>query len=441
MSARTTLRLRLETHDAVIGIVGLGYVGLPLALAFAEAGRRVLGLDTDPRKVAALERGETYITQFPASRIAAARATGRLHATTETSRLAECDVIVICVPTPLTPQREPDLGAVIATTNAIAATLRPGQLVVLESTTWPGTTDEVLRPRLEAGGLVCGRDFFLAFSPEREDPGNPNWGTTTIPKLVGGVDQVSGDLAVALYTGVVREIVQVPSARVAEAAKITENVYRSVNIALVNELKLIYDRMGIDVWDVLDAAATKPFGFQRFDPGPGLGGHCIPIDPFYLAWKAREHGLAARFVELAGEINVAMPGYVVRRIQDALNDSGKPVRGSRVLVLGIAYKRNVADPRESPAFEILEGLLHLGANVTYHDPHIPVAPPMRSWPDLPALQSTELTTEDLAASDVVVVVTDHQAIDWQLVATHAPLVVDTRGVFRHRAVAGRLVLA
>jgi UDP-N-acetyl-D-glucosamine dehydrogenase len=441
MTTATTLHHRLETHDALVGIVGLGYVGLPLALAFAEAGTPVLGLDTDPRKIVALERGETYISQFPASRIAAARATGRLQATTDPTRLAECDAIVICVPTPLTPQREPDLSAVIATTNAIAATLRPGQLVVLESTTWPGTTDEVLRPRLEAGGLVCGHDFFLAFSPEREDPGNPNWGTTTIPKLVGGVDAISGELAVALYTGVVRDVVQVPSARVAEAAKITENVYRSVNIALVNELKLIYDRMGIDVWDVLDAAATKPFGFQRFDPGPGLGGHCIPIDPFYLAWKAREHGLAARFVELAGEINVAMPSYVVRRIQDALNDCGKAVRGSHVLILGIAYKRNVADPRESPAFEILEGLLHLGAHVSYHDPHIPVAPPMRSWPDLPALESVDLSAARLAATDAVVVVTDHQAVDWDLVGANAPLILDTRGVFRHRGVAGRLVLA
>jgi UDP-N-acetyl-D-glucosamine dehydrogenase len=431
----------MRDRSPPIAIIGLGYVGLPLALAFAESGRRVIGFDTDRRKVHALERGESYIPQFDAARIAAVRRSEHLRATDDMSRLGECEALIVCVPTPLTPQREPDLSAVIATTRAIAATLRPGQLIVLESTTWPGTTDEVVKPILEATGLAAGTDFFLAFSPEREDPGNPNWGTTTIPKLVGGVDPRSGELAEELYRGVVRQVVRVGSAKVAEAAKITENVYRAVNIALVNELKLIYERMGIDVWEVLDAAATKPFGFQRFDPGPGLGGHCIPIDPFYLTWKAREHGVPTRFVELAGEINVAMPAHVVRRIQNALNDVGKAVRGAKVLILGIAYKRNIGDPRESPAFEIIEGLLHLGADVTYHDPHVPKAPPMRSWPDLPALESVPLDRGTLEACDAAIVVTDHQAIDWDLVGAHARVIIDTRGVYRGRTVAATVVKA
>ena len=419
----------IEERSARVGIVGLGYVGLPLALTFAERGFAVLGFDVDPVKVQRLGAGESYIDHVPASRVAALVDRGGLEATTDFDRLAEADAVLLCVPTPLTPQREPDMSYVLGTVDALTTRLRPGQLVVLESTTYPGTTDELLRGRLEASGLVCGRDFFLAFSPEREDPGNPDFSTSTIPKLVGGVDPVSGDLAEALYgAALTGGTVRVSSARTAEAAKLTENIFRAVNIALVNELKIIYDKMGIDVWEVLDAAETKPFGFMRFNPGPGWGGHCIPVDPFYLSWKAREYGASARFIELAGEINVAMPHYVVGKLQGALNERGKAVKGSKVLLLGLAYKKDVADPRESPAFEILDLLLGLGAEVSYHDPHIPVAPAMRSWPDLPEMRSVELTEEVLGGVDAAVVVTDHAAVDYALVTTRVGLVVDTRGV-------------
>ncbi|MGD2114177.1 MAG: nucleotide sugar dehydrogenase, partial [Acidobacteriota bacterium] len=349
----------------------------------------------------------------------------------DAERLGEPDALLICVPTPLSTRREPDLTAVESTTRQIAAALRPGQLVVLESTTYPGTTEELVRPILEGEtGLVCGVDFFLAYSPEREDPGNPVFRTTSIPKVVGGTDPLSLDLAVRLYDRVVPRVVPMSSPRAAEATKLTENVFRTVNIALVNELKMIYERMGIDVWEVLDAAATKPFGFMRFDPGPGWGGHCIPVDPFYLSWKAREHGLTTRFIELAGEVNVRMPEYVLERLTRALNDRKRPVRDSRILVLGLAYKKNVDDPRESPAFEVLDRLLGLGAEVSYHDPHIPRAPAMRTWPDLPRLESVDLTAGILARSDAVVLVTDHDDVDYDLVLEHAPLIVDTRGVYR-----------
>ncbi len=424
------LAARIAGGSAVVGVVGLGYVGLPVALTFVEAGLSALGFDVDRKKVEALERGECYIGHLDAGRVASAVAAGKLHATADFSRLGEPDAVVICVPTPLTPQREPDLSYVLATARQLKPVLRRGQLVVLESTTYPGTTDEVLRRELEETGLVCGEDFFLAFSPEREDPGNARFSTATIPKVVGGVDEVSGDLAQALYDRAFARTVRVSSARAAEAAKITENVFRAVNIALVNELKVVYDRMGIDVWEVLDAAETKPFGFLRFNPGPGWGGHCIPLDPFYLSWKAREHGPAPRFIELAGEVNWEMPGYVVGKLQGALNERGLAVRSARVLVLGIAYKKDVADPRESPAFEVIERLLALGAQVSYHDPYLPEAPRMRTWPDLPVLRSVPLTAEEVAAADAVMVVTDHTAVDYGLVAEHARLIVDTRGVFR-----------
>jgi len=477
----------------------MGYVGLPLALAFVEKGFAVLGFDVDSNKVAKLSRGEGYIKHLDGGRIAAAVATGRLTATTDFGRLSEPDAILICVPTPLTLQREPDMTYVVASARLVKTCLRPGQLVVLESTTYPGTTDELLRDILERSGrppggrssgepavlatseprdilersgrplggrpsgepavlatseprdilegversgrppggrssgeppdLHCGSDFFLAFSPEREDPGNKNYGTTNTPKVVGGVDEISGDIAQALYDQIVTRTVRVSSARTAEATKLTENIFRAVNIALVNELKIVYDRMGIDVWEVLDAAETKPFGFMRFSPGPGWGGHCIPLDPFYLSWKAREVGVSTKFIELAGDVNVAMPHYVVDKLQLALNDRGKAVNGSKILVLGIAYKKDIDDPRESPAFEIIEELLALGAAVSYHDPHIPVAPRMRTWPDLPAMTSVALTAEILHAHDAVVIITDHTAIDYQLVVRHAPLVVDTRGVY------------
>ncbi len=428
--AAEELARRIADGSAVVGVVGLGYVGLPVALTFVEAGLAALGFDVDARKVESLERGECYIGHLDAERVAKAVAAGKLRATADFSRLGEPDAVVICVPTPLTRQREPDLSYVLATVRQLRPVLRRGQLVVLESTTYPGTTDELLLAELEATGLACGVDFFLAFSPEREDPGNQRFSTATIPKVVGGVDAVSGDLAQALYDRAFARTVRVSSARAAEAAKLTENVFRAVNIALVNELKVVYDRMGIDVWEVLDAAETKPFGFLRFNPGPGWGGHCIPLDPFYLSWKAREHGPAPRFIELAGEVNWEMPGYVVSKLQTALNERGRPMKGARVLVLGIAYKKDVADPRESPAFEVIERLLALGAEVSYHDPHLPEAPRMRTWPDLPPMRSQPLTAETLASADAVLLVTDHTAVDYELVGESARLVVDTRGVFR-----------
>ena len=336
---------------------------------------------------------------------------------------------MICVPTPLDDDHLPDLSFVEQTARSIAAALRPGHLVVLESTTYPGTTEELLKPRLEAGGLACGRDFFLAYSPEREDPGNPEFATRSIPKVVGGVDQPSAQLARALYDAVVVDTVGVSNARVAEASKLTENIFRAVNIALVNELKIVYDRMGIDVWEVLDAASTKPFGFMRFNPGPGWGGHCIPIDPFYLTWRAEQLGVTSRFIELAGEVNVRMPGWVIDKLEAELARRRRTIGESRVLVLGLAYKPDVADPRESPAFEILAELLRRGAETGYHDPHIPRAPAMRTWPDLPALESQPLTAETLAAQDAVLIVTNHRSVDYELVQRHAPLIVDTRGVY------------
>ena len=424
------LNAKIESRQATVGILGLGYVGLPLALAFSKAGFPVLGFDVDDSKVELLNRGESYIKHIEAEAVSEAAGREHFSATSDFSRLGEPDVLVICVPTPLTSQREPDMTYVVDTAEKIAKKLRPGQLVALESTTYPGTTDELLRLILETSGQVCGQDFFLAYSPEREDPGNPDFATTTIPKVVGGVDDVSTDLAVALYSPVVVETVRVSSASTAEAAKLLENIFRAVNIALVNELKIVYDEMGIDIWEVLDAAATKPFGFMRFNPGPGWGGHCIPIDPFYLSWKARQYGISTRFIELAGEVNIRMPQRVVEKLQEALNGHGKPVKGSKIMVLGLAYKKDVADPRESPAFEILSQLFELGAAVSYHDPFIREAPSMRSWRHLGPLESQPLTKEVLGAQDAVILVTDHSDVDYKLVLEHAPLLIDTRGVYR-----------
>jgi UDP-N-acetyl-D-glucosamine dehydrogenase len=374
-----------------VGIIGMGYVGLPLALAFIERAKvKVTGFDIDQTKIDALKQGKTYIMHMGGERVQQANASGKFQASSDFDKLGEPDALMIAVPTPLTPQREPDMKYVVSTGEAIAKRLRRGQLIILESTTYPGTTDELLRGILERTGLKCGQDFFLAFSPEREDPGNKSFNTATIPKVVGGVDPDSGDIAAALYGCALEKVVRVRTARVAEATKLTENIFRGVNIALVNELKVVYERMGIDVWDVLDAAATKPFGFMKFTPGPGLGGHCIPLDPFYLTWKAREYGVATRFIELAGEVNVGMPRYVVDKLQEGLNEQRKPLKGSKVLVLGIAYKKDIDDPRESPSFELIHLLLERGAEVSYHDPHIPVAPGMRSWPDLPPLKSEPL---------------------------------------------------
>ena len=430
MTQLARLFQKIQQRTVHVGVIGLGYVGLPLAMTFVERGVRVTGFDVDPGKVAKLMAGETYIMHFDEHRIAEAVTTKLFDATCDFERLGEPDALLIAVPTPLTPQREPDMRYVRTTVEQIRNRLRPGQLIVLESTTYPGTTDELMRKILGTTGLECGVDYFLAFSPEREDPGNKGYATRTIPKIVGGIDEGSGRVAAALYQLAIDTVVPVSTSRTAEAVKLTENIFRAVNIALVNELKVVYDRMGVDIWEVLDAAQTKPFGFMRFNPGPGLGGHCIPLDPFYLTWKAREYGIATRFVELAGEINVAMPDYVVDKLQLALNDRGKALKGAGVLVLGLAYKKDVDDPRESPTFEIMSLLLTRGARVTYHDPHIPVAPSMRRWPQLPAMKSVELTADTVAKADAVVIATDHAAVDYEMVANHADLIVDSRGVYR-----------
>jgi UDP-N-acetyl-D-glucosamine dehydrogenase len=428
MGGGTSLVRKIEGKQAVVGIIGMGYVGLPLALAFDRAGFRVLGFDIDPAKVRKLNRGESYLKHIGAGRVAAMARRGKFQATGDFRRLREADAIAICVPTPLTGMKEPDLSFVVNSTEQVAAALRRGQLVVLESTTWPGTTDEVLKPILERRGLRCGRDFFLAFSPEREDPGNPVYHTGNIPKVVGGVDPVSTTLCAALYGQVIEDVVIVSSARAAEMTKLLENIYRSVNIALVNELKLLMHRMGIDLGEVIRAAATKPFGFTPFYPGPGLGGHCIPLDPFYLSWKAREFDFSTRFIELAGEINTGMPYYVVERVGEALNRRGKALKGAKVLILGVAYKKNVDDVRESPAITIIELLLAKGARVAYHDPHIPRLPKMRR--SRLSMASTPLTAGLLKGQDCVVIVTDHDALDYQAVVDKARLVVDTRDVTR-----------
>jgi UDP-N-acetyl-D-glucosamine dehydrogenase len=420
-----TLLSRVQSGTATVGIIGLGYVGLPLARAFAREGFRVLGFDIDQHKVEKLNAGRSYIKQIPDATIAEMRA-NRFEATDQFTRLGEADCVLICVPTPLTDAREPDLSYVVNSTYAIAGQLRKGQLVVLESTTYPSTTRGEVLPVLERTGLKAGRDFFLAFSPEREDPGNPTHSVSHIPKVVGGLCDKSGDVACALYEKIVPQVVRVSTPEIAEACKILENTYRAVNIALVNEMKVLYDRMGIDVWEVIDAAKTKPFGFQAFYPGPGLGGHCIPLDPFYLAWVAKRHGMNTRFIELAGEVNTAMPTFVVTKVGDALNDAGKPVRGSNVAILGMAYKKDIDDPRESPGFELMDLLLKKGAVVTYNDPHIPTLPAMRHWPHLPPMESQPLTPEYLAAQDCVLIATDHTAYDYEFIVKHAKCVIDTR---------------
>jgi len=421
---------RIRAHEAEVAVLGMGYVGLPLAMVAHDAGFRILAYDIDTEKVRKLNQGESYIRHLQPGKIAAMAKSDRFHATSKGGDLKSADILIFCVPTPLTKQREPDMRFIEATAETVAAILRPGQLVVLESTTYPGTTDELLKIRLEKTGLICGKDFFLAFSPEREDPGNKAYGTFNTRKIVGGVDKVSGDLANTFYSAIVKRAVLVSDARTAEAAKLTENVFRAINIALVNELKIMYDKMGIDVWEVLDAASTKPFGFMRFNPGPGWGGHCIPLDPFYLTWKAREFGQASNFIEHAGEINVRMPDYVIEKLMLALNERRKSIKGSKVLMLGVAYKKDIDDPRESPAFEILSKLLQVGAKVDYHDPLIPVLPRMREWPHLPVLRSVPLDDAVLKGRDAVVLVTDHSSLDYARIAKHAKLIIDTRGVYR-----------
>ena len=414
----------IETRTATVGVIGLGYVGLPLVLLFWESGFRVIGFDVDAKKTTALQRGESYIRHIGPQRVAAAFNSGRAEATNEYDRLAECDAILICVPTPLGPHREPDLSYVRMTAEAVGSRLRKGQLVVLESTTYPGTTREELLTRFNERGMTCGTDFFLAFSPEREDPGNEKYHTKNIPKVVGGIDAPSLRAAVALYKAAIDHIVPVSTAEVAESAKLLENIFRSVNIALVNELKVVFDRMGINVWEVIAAASTKPFGFMPFYPGPGLGGHCIPLDPFYLAWKAAEHGTWARFIELAGEINTGMPRYVIDRTMEAINAQGRSVRGATVLVLGLSYKPNIDDDRESPSFELIELLRERGAEVSYCDPYIPVAKRVRKF-DLD-LASVPCTAEEFGKYDAVLLSTPHEAFKDPALYEHVKLLVDTR---------------
>lgn len=420
----------IRDKTATVGIIGLGYVGLPLINAFVKAGFSCMGFDVDQTKVDRLLAGESYIKHIPSETVAAWINEKQLVPTADMSRLSEADALLICVPTPLNDSRDPDLSYVEGTAEAIAKVLRPGQLVVLESTTYPSTTRDVLLPILERSGLKAGKDFYLAYSPEREDPGNPDYSAAGIPKVVGGIDDNSSQLAAALYSHSIVKVIPVSSLEVAEACKILENTYRAVNIALVNELKTLFDRMDIDVWEVVDAAKTKPFGFQAFYPGPGLGGHCIPIDPFYLTWLARRQGMSTRFIELAGEVNSRMPEYVIARLGEFLNDAGKPIRGSKVCLLGMAYKKDVDDPRESPSFELMELLLARGADLTYNDPHIPHLPKMRHH-DVPEMSSQDLTPEFLQAQDCVLIATDHSAYDCDFVVKHSALVIDTRNATKN----------
>ena len=419
------LQEAIASKSAIIGIVGLGYVGLPLVRAFVGAGFRTMGFDVDREKVDELAAGRSYIEHISSHWISQCIKDGQFEPTADMKRLSEADVLLICVPTPLDESRDPDLQYVESTTRFIAATLRPGQLVVLESTTYPGTTRDVMLPILAKVGLKVGSDFFLAYSPEREDPGNPDFSAEGIPKVVGGIDPESLRLAELVYKQAVVQVIPVSNCEVAEACKILENTYRSVNIAMVNELKMLFDRLGLDIWEVVDAAKTKPFGFQAFYPGPGLGGHCIPIDPFYLSWVARKHGFPTRFIELAGEINAKMPQYVIDRVAQALNEHGKPVKGSKICVLGVAYKRDVDDPRESPSFALMELLGAAGADISYHDPHIPKLPKVRHY-DLPPMESVELTEDFLKGLDCLLIATDHSSCDYDFIVRHAPLVVDTR---------------
>jgi UDP-N-acetyl-D-glucosamine dehydrogenase len=424
-STAAELQQKIQARTAVVSVVGLGYVGLPLLRAFFKAGFPVLGYDIDQEKVRMLRQGQSYLKHLGEDFVQEMAQSQRFTATADSKELARADAIVLCVPTPLGSHGEPDMSYIVRSTEMVQKVLRKGQLVSLESTTYPGTTRGDCMPILEKTGLKSGRDFFLAFSPEREDPGRKDHNTQTIPKLVGGTDEQSGRLATQLYAAAIRQVIPVDNAEIAEAAKLLENIYRCVNIALVNELKPVLSAMGIDIWKVISAAATKPFGFQAFYPGPGLGGHCIPIDPFYLTWKAKEFGHHTRFIELAGEINSAMPHYVVNRTMDGLNEIGKALRGAKVLVIGLAYKPDVDDVRETPAAEIIKLLFEHGADVSYHDPHVPLFAGMRKYMEY-RMHSVPLTPEAVKAADCVLVVTNHTAIDWQVIAEHARLVVDSR---------------
>ncbi|MBN8458941.1 MAG: nucleotide sugar dehydrogenase [Verrucomicrobia bacterium] len=414
------------TPTSTIGIVGLGYVGLPLALGYAAKGYQALGFDIDQSKIDHLRAGRSYIKHIPGDQVAAASASKKLDATTDFSRIGECAAVILCVPTPLDEHFEPDLTFVTDTLDAVVPHMVAGQTISLESTTYPGTTEEEVVTRVEAAGFKVGESVYVVYSPEREDPGNPKFSATNIPKVVGGHTAACLEAGVALYGAAFDQVVPVSSTQVAEMSKLLENIYRSINIGLVNELKIVADRMGIDIWEVIRAASTKPFGFTPFYPGPGLGGHCIPIDPFYLTWKAREYGVHTRFIELAGQINRAMPQYVVERTMIALNSRGKAVKGSRILLMGLAYKANVDDMRESPTFALLDLFDELGAEVTYHDPHVPVVGPTREHQKWAGKQSAACTAEVLSAQDAVVIATHHAAFDLPLLASHADLIIDTR---------------
>lgn len=430
IESRAALVRAIADRSAVVGVIGLGYVGLPLATTIAHAGFRILGFDIDPAKVQLVNDGRSYIQAVTDASLTHLVKEGRILATSQFDQLHSCDVIIICVPTPLTRHRTPDLSFIESTVRSIAQNMRSGQLIILESTTFPGTTDEFVKPILQSSGLIAGTDFFLGFSPEREDPGSSKYRTSTIPKIVAGDGPAASQLVEAFYRAVVDIVVPVSSVSVAEAVKITENVFRAVNVALVNELKLIYDAMGIDVWEVIDAAATKPFGYMPFYPGPGLGGHCIPIDPFYLSWKSREYEISARFIELAGEINLFMPRYVLGKVELALDQCGSISLGAaRILIVGIAYKKNVADVRESPSFKLMELLQSRGTKFDYHDPYVPEIPVTRAHPEFSGLKSVDLDDELADKYDAVVVVTDHDSIDYAHLARHAKLLIDTRNIF------------
>lgn len=426
MNTLETLIKRFETRQAVIGIVGLGYVGLPLMLRFQAVGFRVLGIDIDPHKIEKLNEGQSYIAHIPVARISEARQSG-FEATSDFWRATEADALIICVPTPLNKNREPDLSYVTSTVEALLPYLRAGQILSLESTTYPGTTEEELLPRIVKAGFEVGKDFFLVYSPEREDPGSKHFNPSNIPKVIGGHTPACLEVGTALYAGAIEQLVPVSSTKTAEMTKLLENIFRSVNIALVNELKILCLRMGIDIHEVIRSAATKPFGFMPFYPGPGLGGHCIPIDPFYLTSKAREYDISTRFIELAGEINTGMPYFVVQRVMEALNDHGKSLKGARVLLLGVAYKKNVDDDRESPSYKLMELLQAKGAEISYNDPHIPALRPTRKYHY--TLTSTPLTEENLAQADCLLLATDHDAYDPNFILQHARLIVDTRDFF------------
>lgn len=435
------LKEKITSREAKVGIIGMGYVGLPLAMALSQKGFYVLGFDIDEEKVKLLKERKNYIKHIDEEKFYKMVSSKNFEATSDFSKLKLCDVILICVPTPLTIQREPDMSYIISTAEAIKDNLRFGQLIVLESTTYPGTTDELLREILEKNGLKEGKDFLLAFSPEREDPGRKDFTTTTTPKVVGGVSKISNEIAVYFYEQFIEKVVPVSNSRTAEATKLTENIFRAVNIALVNELKMAFDRMGIDIWEVLDAASTKPFGFMRFNPGPGWGGHCIPLDPFYLSWKVKEFGFSTRFIELAGEINWRMPEYVIEKVISSLNSEKKAVKGSKILILGIAYKKNIDDARETPAFEIIQKLLSLEADIDYYDPYVPICPSTRKHKNLSGMKSISLKRDTLKKYDLAIVVTDHDCVDYKFIGNIIPIIVDTRGVYRNLKVKAKIVQA